>query len=120
MPTDAFYDGAIVRCCLLQLYIASWLNQWSIDLQSADITLNNGTQVQAWLRSRGEEKGSLFTAEAVAEQFGVTAYQAAPLPPATSCEVVVKGPGRLPDILEVAPQQLPPVLEWGCVLVEWR
>lgn len=36
---------------------------------------------QAWLRARGEERGSLFTAETVASQFGVAAasYETVPL-----------------------------------------
>jgi len=53
---------------------------------------------------------------------GVTrsSYTAVPLPAAEVCTVRVSKAGKPSDVMEVTACSLPPALEWGCVLVEWR
>ncbi|KXZ54060.1 hypothetical protein GPECTOR_5g168 [Gonium pectorale] len=75
---------------------------------------------EAWMRSRGDSGGRVFTAEAVAEQFGVAraSYDGVPLPRASVLQVTCRSPGaKLSESLSLEAVPLPPELEWGHVLV---
>lgn len=69
----------------------------------------------AWLRSRGEVGASIFTADSVAEQYGVVAssYTAVPLAAADVHAVRCTGAGKPKDVLQLSMEALPPALEWG-------
>eukprot|EP00775_Hariotina_reticulata_P002103 gene2103-2422_t len=75
---------------------------------------------EAWLRARGSNSISVFTADTVADTFGVvkSSYEAVPLAARSALTAVCKGPGKPKDQVEVVYQPLPAELEWGQVLVE--
>lgn len=77
---------------------------------------------EAWLNARGESANQVFTAEDVAEQYGVvkSSYEAVPLPPIKAYEVQCNAVGHPKDALEMNSRPIPPELEWGEVLVNFR
>lgn len=72
---------------------------------------------QAWLRSRGTTGGTVYTADTIAEQFGVvkSSYEGVPLAPRSVLTAVCKGPGRPQEQVQLIAQPLPTELEWGQV-----
>jgi len=66
--------------------------------------------------------GQVYTAETVAEQFGVvkSSYDAVPLPPIKAYQVSCKDLGKPKDVLELNSEAIPAELEWGEVLVNVR
>ncbi|EFJ43248.1 molecular chaperone [Volvox carteri f. nagariensis] len=75
---------------------------------------------EAWMRSRGDGAGNVFTAETVAEQYGVArqSYDPVLLPKADVLQVLCRGPGdRVADSLVLEAVPLASELEWGQVLV---
>jgi hypothetical protein len=72
---------------------------------------------QAWLRSRGTTGGTVYTADNIAEQFGVvkSSYEGVPLPPRSVLTAVCKGPGKPQEQVQLVAQPLPTELEWGQV-----
>lgn len=72
---------------------------------------------KAWLCSRGTTGASVFTADTIAEQFGVvkSSYEGVPLPARSVLTAVCKGPGRPQEQVHLVPQELPTELEWGQV-----
>jgi hypothetical protein len=73
--------------------------------------------VQAWLRSRGTTGASVYTADTIAEHFGVvkSSYDGVPLTARSVLTAVCKGPGRPQDQVHLVVQELPAELEWGQV-----
>ncbi|GIL48595.1 hypothetical protein Vafri_5076 [Volvox africanus] len=75
---------------------------------------------EAWMRSRGDAGGKVFTAETVAEQYGVArqSYDPVLLPTAAVLQVLCRGPGgNVAESLSLESVPLVPELEWGQVLV---
>lgn len=64
----------------------------------------------------------VYTAETVAEQFGVvkSSYDAVPLPPIKAYQVQCNDLGKPKDVLELGSEPIPAELEWGEVLVNVR
>ncbi|GLC55887.1 hypothetical protein PLESTB_001040200 [Pleodorina starrii] len=88
--------------------------------QNAGEAQSHTAGFEAWLRSRGDASGNVFTAETVAEQFGVarSSYDPVLLPKADVLQVVCRGPGaRVAECLSLESAPLVPELEWGQVLV---
>lgn len=77
---------------------------------------------EAWLRGRGSEGIQVFTADDVAERFGVVkgSYDPVPLPRIRAHAVRCSGAGAARDVLAVDAEELPAELEWGQVLVSVR
>lgn len=65
----------------------------------------------------------MFTAETIAEQFGVvkSSYEGVPLPARSVLSAVCKGAGRPQEQVQLVAAPLAPELEWGQVgaLVGW-
>eukprot|EP00878_Enallax_costatus_P032601 GHUV01035843.1.p1 GENE.GHUV01035843.1~~GHUV01035843.1.p1 ORF type:complete len:246 (+),score=98.27 GHUV01035843.1:107-844(+) len=78
--------------------------------------------LQAWLRSRGSDSTTVYTSDTIAEQFGVvkSSYEAVALPSRSVLSAVCKGAGKPQQQLEVVSRPLPPDLEWGQVLLEFK
>ncbi|KAK9829388.1 hypothetical protein WJX72_005534 [[Myrmecia] bisecta] len=77
---------------------------------------------EAWMRTRGDAGATVFTAESMAEQFGVVkgSYDAVALPKIKAFKVRCTGTGKAREVLELVSEALPPALEWGQVLVSMR
>lgn len=77
---------------------------------------------EAWLRGRGSEGIQVFTADDVAERFGVVkgSYEPVPLPRIRAHVVRCSGAGAAREVLAVDAEELPAELEWGQVLVSIR
>jgi hypothetical protein len=65
--------------------------------------------LQAWLRARGSNSVSVFTADTVADTFGVvkSSYQAVPLAARSVLTAVCKGAGK---------PKVGPVLQFRCTI----
>lgn len=74
---------------------------------------------EAWLRSRGDGGTQLYTADTIAEQFGVvrSSYETVALPSGTAYVATCVSVGKPQSSVSVAAQDLPKELEWGEVLV---
>lgn len=73
--------------------------------------------VQAWLRSRGETSGAVYTADTIADRFGVvkSSYDCVPLPARSVLSAVCNGAGKPQEQLQLVAAPLPVELEWGQV-----
>jgi len=93
-----------------------------IALREAPEAQSHTAGFEAWLRSRGESAGQVYTAETVAEQFGVvkSSYDAVPLPPIKAYQVQCNDLGKPKDVLELGSEPIPAELEWGEVLINVR
>ncbi|KAK9848934.1 hypothetical protein WJX84_002235 [Apatococcus fuscideae] len=82
---------------------------------------NHTAGFEAWLRSRGENGTSVFTAESIAQKFGVVkgSYRATPLPRLKTFQAMCTKPGK-PEKMVPDLEALPAELEWGQVLVSLR
>lgn len=78
--------------------------------------------LQAWMRARGTGGTSIYTADTIAEQFGVvkSSYEGVPLPARSVLAAVCNGPGRPQEQVQLVAQALPAELEWGQVRGGWQ
>lgn len=88
--------------------------------QAETQTSSHTAGFEAWLRSRGGASGAaaVYTADTIAEQFGVVkdSYTTVPLArPRSVAAAVCKGPGAPLQQVQLITQQLPLELEWGQV-----
>lgn len=77
----------------------------------------SGAMAQAWMRSRGPTGTTLYTADTIAEQFGVvkSSYESVPLPSRTVLSAVCRSPGKPQENVQLEAKPLPTELEWGQV-----
>lgn len=79
--------------------------------------------LQAWLRSRGPNGTAVYTADTIADQFGVVkcSYDAVPVAVhKAALSLSCAGAGKPQEHTEPVSKILPPALEWGEVLVQMR
>ena len=77
---------------------------------------------EAWMRSRGEGGGKVYTADDIVEQFGVAegSYEPVPLPKIKAYAAECRAFGNPRDALGLTSQPIPAALEWGEILVNIR
>ncbi|DBA84971.1 TPA: hypothetical protein ACH3X2_005711 [Trebouxia sp. C0005] len=90
-----------------------------ITVRQSPIDQSHTAGFDAWMRARGDAAGSVFTADTIADKYGVVkgSYTSIALPSSESYQVKCIKAGPAKESLELASEPLPAALEWGEVLV---